>query len=279
MSDTRTFEMTIEIAMPPEAVWQALTDAEELVRWFPTQASVTPGKGGKWMVSWDGNWPWDTEIEIWEPGRHLRLVDRKGRPYDIEGKAVNESVAPLPIAIDWYLEGHGGSTTLRLVHSGFGRGGAWDDEYQGVSLGWPLELHGLKHYLEHHRGERRQVAWSRVPVPVPPEVLWPRLVGPDGLIRDSRLLTLRPGDRYETTLSTGDRIAGTVLMTVPARGIEVTVDGWNGGLYRLWVDPAGRQSAVNSWLSAYEVPEQRVKDFNARMRAEVDRVAAAVAVV
>jgi uncharacterized protein YndB with AHSA1/START domain len=273
MSDTRAFEMTIEIAVPPDAVWQALTSAEELVRWFPTEASVTPGKGGKWMISWDGNWPWTTEIEIWEPGHHLRLVDRKGRPYDVHGKAINESVAPLPIAIDWYLEGKGGSTSLRLVHSGFGRGGAWDDEYEGVSVGWPLELHGLKHYLEHHRGERRQVAWNRVAVPVAPDVLWPRLAGPDGIVRDT-LLTLKAGDRYETTLSTGDRIEGEVVMTIGNRGLQVTVDGWNGALYRLWVDRVGDQSAVNSWLSAYGVPERLVKDFNARMRAEIDRAAA-----
>jgi uncharacterized protein YndB with AHSA1/START domain len=278
MSDTRAFDMTIEIAVPPDIVWHALTTADELVNWFPTQATITPGKGGKWMVSWDGNWPWSTEIEIWEPGRHLRLADRNARPYDVEGRTVNQSVTPLPIAIDWYLEGKGGSTSLRLVHSGFGRGGAWDDEYDGVSTGWPLELYGLKHYLERHRGEQRQVAWSRIAVPVAPQVVWPRLVGPNGIVHDSKVLTLRPGDRYETTLATGDRIAGTVVLMMGDRGFQVTVDGWNGALYRLWIDRVGSESAVNSWLSAWQVAERLVQDFNARMRTEVDRVAAAVAV-
>ena len=277
MTDTRAFEMTIEVAVSADAVWQALTTADELVRWFPIQASVTPGPGGKWFVSWDGHWSWTTEIEIWEPNRHLRLVDRNGRPYDLHGTAVNESVSAMPISIDWYLEAKGGTTTLRLVHSGFGRGGAWDDEYEGVSVGWPLELNGLKHYLERHRGERRHVAWSRVAVRVPPHLLWPRLVGPDGMLRDTRVLSLRPGDRYETTLSTGDRIQGTFLMTVGNRGFQATVDGWNGALYRMWVDRVGSESAVNSWLSAYEVPEQVVKDFGSRIEREIARVAAAVA--
>jgi uncharacterized protein YndB with AHSA1/START domain len=278
MNDSRAFEMTIEIAVSPEALWQAITDPSEVTRWFASHADIQPRAGGKWMTSWDGNWPWNMEIEIWEPNRHLRLVDRQARPYDAKGEVVNTSVAPLPIAIDWHLEGKAGSTTLRLVHSGFGRGGAWDDEYEGVSVGWPLELNGLKHYLEHHRGAERRVAWSRVIVSAPVAAVWPRFVGPDGIVRDSSLLTLRPGDPYATTLSTGDHIAGRVVATIAGRGFQVTVDGWNDALYRLWIDGVGGETAVNSWLSTYGMPEGFADGFNERMRAEVNRVAATAAV-
>jgi uncharacterized protein YndB with AHSA1/START domain len=276
MSDTRSFDITIEIAVSPDAVWQAITDPAEITRWFASRAEVVPGAGGKWMISWDGNWPWNADIEIWEPNRRLRLVDRNARPYDVHGEAQIGSAPPMQLAIDWHIEAKGGTTTLRLVHSGFGRGGAWDDEFEGVSVGWPMELHGLKHYLEQHRGERREVAWNRVAVAAPPETIWPRLVGPEGIMRDARLLSLRPGDPYETTLSTGDRISGTVVRRIGDRGFQVTVDRWNGALYRLWVDRVGGESAVNSWLSAYGVPADVVRDFNARMSAELDRVAAAV---
>ena len=278
MSDTRAFEMTIEIAVSPDAVWQALTDPAEITRWFASHADVVPGAGGKWMISWEGNWPWSTEIAIWEPRRHLRLVDRTSRPYDAHGKAVLTSVDPMPIAIDWYLEGKGGATTLRLVHSGFGRGGAWDDEYEGVSVGWQLELNGLKHYLESHRGRPRQVAWSRIVIAAPVDVLWARFIGPDGIVRDASLLALRPGDRYTTTLSTGDRIEGRVVASVPGRGVQVTVDGWNNALYRLWIDRVGDKAAVNSWLTTYGMPDSFADQFNARMRGEIERVAAAAPV-
>ena len=274
MTDTRAFEMTIEIAVSPDAVWQALTDPAEVTRWFASQADITPGAGGKWMISWDGNWPWTTAIEIWEPRRHLRLIDRNARPFDARGEAALTSVAPMPIALDWYLEGKGGSTTLRLVHSGFGRGGAWDDEFEGVSLGWPLELNGLKHYLERHRGEARQVAWTRTVVPVPVSVLWPRFFGPDGIVGDRSVLGLRPGERYATTLATGDRIEGTVVISIAGRGFQVTVDGWKQALYRLWVDRVGEESAVNSWLSTYGMPDSFAAQFNERMRVALDRVAA-----
>lgn len=276
MSDTRAFEMTLEIAVPPDVVWHALTSAEDLVRWFPLDAEITPGKGGKWFVSWDGHWPWRTDIEIWEPNRHLRLVDRAGRPYDAEGKT-QVGVEPMEIAIDWYLEGKGGTTTLRLVHSGFGRGGAWDDEYDGISLGWLIELNGLKHYLERHRGKSRRLAWNRTVISAPPSAVWARLTSADGIVRDSSVMSLQPGDRYATTLSTGDRIEGKVVAIMPGRGFQVTVDGWNDALYRLWIDRAGSETALNSWLSTYDVPEAVVKEFDARMRREIDRIATVAA--
>lgn len=275
MSDTRAFEMTLEIAIPADAVWQAITTAGELVRWFPTRADITPGAGGRWLVSWDGNWPWNMDVEIWEPNRRLRLVDREGRPYDAQGKAADRSVAPLPIAVDWHLEARGGSTSLRLVHSGFGRGGAWDDEYEGVSVGWPLELNGLKHYLERHRGQDRRTAWIRTVVAAAPQGLFERLTGSEGIIHGT---DLRPGARYSTTLSIGDRIEGTVVLTIPDRALQVTVDGWNAALFRLWVDKVGNDTAVNAWLSTYGVDERVVSGFEARMRAAVDRVAATAVV-
>jgi uncharacterized protein YndB with AHSA1/START domain len=273
---TRAFEMTVEIAVPPEAVWQALVDAEDLVRWFPLDATVKPGRGGQWLISWGGQWPWTPEIEIWEPKHHLRLVDRAGRPYDAEGKAVVESAAPMEIAIDWHIEGAGGTTKVRLVHSGFGRGGAWDDEFEGVSVGWQLELNGLKHYLEHHRGSTRRVAWNRTVIAASPQAAWARLTAPDGILREASVLALRPGDRYATTLSTGDRLEGTVLVAIPHRAIQVTVGGWNNALYRLWVDRVGHESSLNSWLSAYDMPEVSITAFDARMRAEIERMAALI---
>jgi uncharacterized protein YndB with AHSA1/START domain len=270
MNDTRAFEMTIEIAVPCDAVWQAITSAEELVRWFPTEANVTPGQGGTWVISWDGKWPWNTAIEIWEPNRHLRLVDTNSRPYDARGEAVNTSVAPLPIAIDWYLDARGGSTSLRLVHSGFGRGGAWDDEFEGVSTGWLLELNGLKHYLERHRGTDRTMTWSRTLLPASAAAVWPRIAGAGGIVRDG----LRPGERYVTTLSTGDRIAGTVIAAVTNHAIQVTVDGWNDALFRVWCDTVAGETAVNAWLSAYGIDQRIVSDFGARIAAEIERIAA-----
>ena len=43
---TRTIETEIRIDAPVDQVWQALTDPEELVRWFPLEAGVEPWPPG-----------------------------------------------------------------------------------------------------------------------------------------------------------------------------------------------------------------------------------------
>jgi hypothetical protein len=47
----RRIENEIEVAAPAEEVWKALTDAGELARWFPLEAHVTLGLGGKIMAA------------------------------------------------------------------------------------------------------------------------------------------------------------------------------------------------------------------------------------
>ena len=49
---------------------------------------------------------------------------------------------------------------MRLVHSGFGAGAEWDDEFDSISNGWKFERRGLRHYLQRHFGKDRRVAWG-----------------------------------------------------------------------------------------------------------------------
>ena len=158
----RRFEMSIDINATPEDVWRALTDAGELMRWFPLQARVTPGKGGSVFWGWDQHWAWESEIDAWEPGARLRLVENR-TAFDVNGKPLAGPAERL--AMEFTLETHAGQTTLRLVHSGFGDGASWDDELDAVSAGWQFELRGLRHYLERHKGRDRQHAAAH---PSPP---------------------------------------------------------------------------------------------------------------
>ena len=100
---------------------------------------------------------WDSQIEVWEPGRHLRttypLPGAEGR-----GEAIE-------LAVDYYLEARGGGTYLRLVHSGFGPQSEWDEEYDGVRRGWQYELRSLRHYLERDRAPGRLGRRWRWPCP------------------------------------------------------------------------------------------------------------------
>lgn len=51
----RSLGYEVTISAPVEAVWKALTDAMELARWFPLEASVRPGVGGSVRLSWGRN--------------------------------------------------------------------------------------------------------------------------------------------------------------------------------------------------------------------------------
>ncbi len=106
--DARTIEKTLEIAAPPEAVWKTLTDAKELVRWFPLKAEVEPRVGGRIWLSWEGEFEGEHRIEIFEPERHLRTT---------WNPMTKDEGGPTELSVDYHLEGRGGGTILRLVHS------------------------------------------------------------------------------------------------------------------------------------------------------------------
>jgi uncharacterized protein YndB with AHSA1/START domain len=111
---TRAHTHEIEIAAPMDAVWKAISDAEELTRWFPLEAQVEPGAGGVIRYRW-GDMQGICRIESWEPPNHLRT---SWMAFDMPQQSSGEA----RLAVDWFLEGRGGRTVLRLVHSGFGAG-------------------------------------------------------------------------------------------------------------------------------------------------------------
>jgi uncharacterized protein YndB with AHSA1/START domain len=160
----RTAGSEIEIDAPAERVWQALTEARELERWFPLEAEVEPGTGGRIRMSWGNEFDgWNT-IEAWDPPHHLRISWDAGQ------------------ATDFYIEGRGGRTHLRVVTSGFPADASWSDMVEGTRLGWVFELRQLKHYLERHAGEDRRTVFLRRRVSLAREAAWQRLAGPDGVV-------------------------------------------------------------------------------------------------
>ena len=82
MSDSRPsqriIDQSIEVKAPAHIVWQALTDAEQLTRWFPPVARVEPGAGGSIFASWGDGVEGTALIEVWEPNRALRLSQAGG---------------------------------------------------------------------------------------------------------------------------------------------------------------------------------------------------------
>jgi len=257
----RTIEMTLEIDAPTDAVWRALTDAKELVRWFPLEAEVEPRVGGRYWTSWGGKFAGESRITILEPERHLQTNWPTG---------TKDEGRPTELAVDYHLEGRGGRTVLRLVHSGFGRGAEWDEEYDGIRVGWTFELRSLRHYLERHRGQDRHVIFIVGPKTGlgGPEV-WRRVL--IDVLGTGNIEGLVEGDRYSLSFADGPTFAGQVLDCRPPSQFAGTVDDLGDAIFRIEVF-AGEP---HLWLAVWGAGREALAPFEMRWRAAMQRVFAA----
>jgi uncharacterized protein YndB with AHSA1/START domain len=171
---TRVQEHEVVVDAPIESVWKAITDAEELTRWFVEEATVEPGVGGTIAVSWGGAEKGKSRIEVWEPNHKLRLALM---PFKV-GTAAEDPQTP--IINEYTLERRDGKTVLRLVHSGIPDSPDWDGFYDGTNSGWHSFFRLLRHYLEHHRGKPRSSIKIVGKLPGSLEEAWVRLTGLNG---------------------------------------------------------------------------------------------------
>ena len=122
----RSLEVETFILASPSAVWLALTDPAELVRWFALEARVDPGSGGRLWLSWGEPIVSDSRIEIWEPGHRLRTAEV--RP--LGAKLQPQVAGAIERTVDYWIEPRPGGTSFRIVHSGFPCGEQWNGMYQ-----------------------------------------------------------------------------------------------------------------------------------------------------
>jgi len=216
----RKAEGSVEIAASPDMVWRALTDATELARWFPLEARVEPGEGGSVYMSWKNEYAGESKILVWDPPHHLRTT----WGFDPHGVAQ---------VTDYLLEARSGNTFLRVVTSGFPEGASWDAWIEGTRRGWVFELASLKHYLERHRGEDRQVAYVRRRVPLTHQQIWDRLLdAASGLpLRRGRTVDDEPLVQYAAVVDDpADSLMRVsvepCLPTIDARDVTLWLSAW-----------------------------------------------------
>jgi uncharacterized protein YndB with AHSA1/START domain len=130
----------LEIQAPRERVWAALTEPEQLLRWFPDKrAEIDLRPGGDAVLEWDEATA-EAVVDVVEPPSHFVFRWRPeglGRPFTTVSFTLEE------------LQ-DGTSTRVRLVESGFA---SLPDQIEtqsqkGNDEGWAHELKELKEYLE-----------------------------------------------------------------------------------------------------------------------------------
>jgi uncharacterized protein YndB with AHSA1/START domain len=267
-TDTREIEIELEIDAPAAAVWKALTDPEELTRWFPLQAEVTPGEGGSIRLRWTEELDGRNAIRAWEPKRHLRIgwfEPDEEKAGDERRVFYSDTEGRRRLAVDFFLEGKGGHTVLRVVHSGFSNAAGWDEEFEAHRRGWTFELQSLRNYLERHEAEERQVTWVRKPIDVSQDEAWSRLAARVSVSGAADFENLEPGDRYAITTSHGDRLEGEVLLAQAPTEFAGTVENLGHALMRFGIETCTRtgRPEASFWLSTWGDPE-RADAFRAR---------------
>ena len=136
----RGYAQFVEIRQAPERVFAAFADSRELQRWYATEASIEPRQGGRLRVKLANGRVRDATIDIWEPGRRLRLIYMPDTtlPASVTG----------PIVEDVLFDVKPGFTVVRILGNGVPGEREWDPHFLALRRGWAYWLHTLKRYLE-----------------------------------------------------------------------------------------------------------------------------------
>jgi uncharacterized protein YndB with AHSA1/START domain len=253
---TKKIDLTIEIDAPPEAVWEAISSAEELQRWFPLNAEIEPGEGGTVTIDWGPDIRGTGDIEVWDEGRRLVYVER---PWGEESAEDGQDDEAVRVAVDYTIEGSGGKTTLRMVNSGFSADADWDEYIDTLDSGWRYFLYNLKHYLEHHRGTARRMVWDRRKISIPKKDAWPVLFGGEGLAR----LALPAKEGAPMRLWSGH--SGVVTMVASPTHLAGRCDELNKALLFVELEPGAPPYSVGVWLSLYGVDDEQAAALDASL--------------
>ena len=130
-----TFVYAIYIRARPEAIWQALTDADFTAKFWSGRRCETDWQQGSalTMRAPDGSVDFAGEVLESDPARRLVYT------FDVRGSDEPAS------RVTYELEPIGGTVRLTVTHDRFPPDSA---VHRGVAKGWPGILSGLKSLLE-----------------------------------------------------------------------------------------------------------------------------------
>ena len=138
-------EREVAIAAPPERVWEIITRAEHIGKWFGESAEIDLRPGGTIALHWAKYGTQFATIEKIDEPRYFSYRWKPGAP----GQQPTGTDSTL---VEFTLTPQGDRTVLRLVESGFS-GLSLDEteraeQFESNSDGWASELRELQEYVE-----------------------------------------------------------------------------------------------------------------------------------
>jgi len=128
-------ELTIEA--PPQRVWGAITQQDEIVQWWAYEARVTPEVGSLAEFRFrQGAFVMQFEVAELDQDEKVRWISKS--PPQWAGSSVTWQLTPV----------HNG-TRLIFTHDGFAQA---DEAHEGTRGAWVYFLASLKSYLETGKG-------------------------------------------------------------------------------------------------------------------------------
>jgi uncharacterized protein YndB with AHSA1/START domain len=125
VDDRYVITRTIDLAAPVERVWRAVSDADELARWFPNRSAIlTLEPGGTGLFVWDGSDPFPIVVEALDA------------PHYLAWSWGHESTQSATTLVEWRLEETPTGTRLTVTESGIRTPEHFADNAQG----WDEEL-------------------------------------------------------------------------------------------------------------------------------------------
>jgi len=134
------FKHSITVAKSKDVVFKALTQADELIRWFPSRAESDPQPGGNFKLFWDFT---EASQNGSQEGKYVEFVPGEKVSYTW---MVTEGSVPTLVTI--LLKETNGETTLDLDHSTAHEGADEKKLHDGHANQWGFFLMNLKGYLE-----------------------------------------------------------------------------------------------------------------------------------
>jgi uncharacterized protein YndB with AHSA1/START domain len=222
---TEPADNVVELGVPVEQVWDAISTVDGLTGFMADQAAVEPGLGGHVQIGWGGDMMAPAAIDAWDPPHRLLL----------RGNGIAE---------EWLLEGHGGSTTVRLVFSGYGDTD-WDETYDAFDATGALVLQMLLAWLDEHRGVRPHKTYATATLPLDRAGAWSAAL--TGLGVENPVV----GGEFGL-MPAGSAVAATLRMYGDGNECLFAIPEWDGARLMMMVrSPTPDSSRITYELTCY----------------------------